>query len=255
MTCEPSPRTNLLPMELPQTASSAASRVKTLAPRDLVPALKASAADFGLSMADLLASFDPATSSWRTSQLCLVEGWTVFSGTWPRSGMMRGGIAYPLSPLAPLTGATASGLWATPVAQPANGTPERFLERKRESVARGHKMGIALSDLNMQVQAVEAGWFPTPRATDGNKGSRTAEGALKELRRGKNIDLCTVAKLWPTPTANEDAAGRPGSKMQKMLGNHPDIRNSGDGTLNPRWVEWLMGFPDGWTDLSSSETP
>ena len=21
------------------------------------------------------------------------------------------------------------------------------------------------------------------------------------------------------------------------------------GTLNPRWVEWLMGFPDGWTDL------
>jgi hypothetical protein len=64
-----------------------------------------------------------------------------------------------------------------------------------------------------------------------------------------------IVKLWPTPTANEDAAGRPGSKMQKMLGNHPDIRNSGDGTLNPRWVEWLMGFPDGWTDLSNSETP
>jgi DNA (cytosine-5)-methyltransferase 1 len=21
------------------------------------------------------------------------------------------------------------------------------------------------------------------------------------------------------------------------------------GALNPTWVEWLMGFPDGWTDI------
>ena len=55
--------------------------------------------------------------------------------------------------------------------------------------------------------------------------------------------------MWPTPTANEDAAGTPNGKMQKMLGNHPDVRNSGTGTLNPTWVEWLMGFPLGWTDL------
>jgi hypothetical protein len=43
--------------------------------------------------------------------------------------------------------------WATPVVQMANGTPERFLERKRESVARGNTMGVSLSDLNMQTQA------------------------------------------------------------------------------------------------------
>ena len=62
--------------------------------------------------------------------------------------------------------------------------------------------------------------------------------------------------LWPTATANEDACGRPGAKMQKMLGNHPEVR--GDltgGTLNPQWVEWLMGFPSGWTELSPSEMP
>jgi len=27
------------------------------------------------------------------------------------------------------------------------------------------------------------------------------------------------------------------------------------GALNPTWVEWLMGFPLGWTDLKPSETP
>jgi hypothetical protein len=27
------------------------------------------------------------------------------------------------------------------------------------------------------------------------------------------------------------------------------------GKLNPTWVEWLMGFPLGWTDLEDSETP
>ena len=27
------------------------------------------------------------------------------------------------------------------------------------------------------------------------------------------------------------------------------------GALNPTWVEWLMGFPLGWTDLNASETP
>jgi hypothetical protein len=27
------------------------------------------------------------------------------------------------------------------------------------------------------------------------------------------------------------------------------------GRLNPMWVEWLMGFPIGWTVLEDSETP
>ena len=73
------------------------------------------------------------------------------------------------------------------------------------------------------------GLLPTPKATDGDKGSRTMEGAKRELARGKNIDLGMVAKLWPTPCV--------------------------DGNLNPQWVEWLMGYPEGWTDLKDSETP
>ena len=26
-------------------------------------------------------------------------------------------------------------------------------------------------------------------------------------------------------------------------------KSEGSGTLNPMWVEWLMGYPIGWTDL------
>lgn len=26
------------------------------------------------------------------------------------------------------------------------------------------------------------------------------------------------------------------------------------GLLNPAWVEWLMGYPTGWTELNASET-
>lgn len=39
----------------------------------------------------------------------------------------------------------------------------------------------------------------------------------------------------------------------------PSGQSSGEATpptsLNPAWVEWLMGFPIGWTDLEGSATP
>jgi hypothetical protein len=60
-------------------------------------------------------------------------------------------------------------------------------------------------------------------------------------------------EMWPTPTANEDACGKPTGKMQKMLGNHPKVRGTGGGTLNPTWVEWLMGYEGGYTDLKDWE--
>jgi DNA (cytosine-5)-methyltransferase 1 len=107
--------------------------------------------------------------------------------------------------------------------------------------------------------------WPTPTAV-----SRPNEGNIRMLRKkvmsgeisreeaeqmvGKDVfeQQGKVQKImWPTPTANEDACGRPGAKMQKMLGNHPEVRKPlNGGTLNPTWVEWLMGYPKGWTDLN-----
>jgi len=103
--------------------------------------------------------------------------------------------------------------------------------------------------------------WPTPRASAAmNENLHTVKKRID--RRGKlggkleeemAIAMIPSTTTWPTPSANEDAAGRPGGKMQKMLGNHPQVRGTGGGTLNPTWVEWLMGYPNGWTDLNHSE--
>ena len=180
---------------------------KTSPMREPAQELKVSAAAYGQSSPDLLANYDPNTSSWRTSQHCLVEGLTVFSETWPRSGMMRSGTAYRLQPLVRLTDATEFGLW------------------------------------------------PTPTASIGGPNDQS-----KSVRAGKHgINLSGAVRMVPTPTARDWKDGRKpydrkknGTKTQDTLGRL--LASSGEtanGTLNPTWVEWLMGFPTGWTDLNS----
>ena len=124
----------------------------------------------------------------------------------------------------------------------------------------------------------ESGLWPTPTVACADGGQK-----CRGDKRKNELLLSGAVRMFPTPTANEDAAGRPGAKMQRMLGNHPDIRNwstptardanslkkvmrgkwskeAGQeiieplpvqvgGTLNPTWVEWLMGWPLGWTSL------
>ena len=41
---------------------------------------------------------------------------------------------------------------------------------------------------------------------------------------------------------------------QKVARSDKEKWVKGGGALNPTWVEWLMGYPLGWTDLSPSET-
>ena len=106
------------------------------------------APDYGQSMPVFLASYDRATCSWRTSQACLGAGLTTFSGTWPRSGMMRNGTAYQLPPLVPLTSEIGSGLWPTPTASHFGAQDvERLLARREECRVRnrnGNGFGLTL---------------------------------------------------------------------------------------------------------------
>jgi len=120
--------------------------------------------------------------------------------------------------------------------------------------------------------------WPTPTAFDWNtavknrteKGSKTYKHNLKEAvllwptptehgnynRKGvseKSGDgLETAVKKWATPTANDaknsltdSQAGR-GTLTAHIVETEIDING---GQLNADWVEGLMGYPQGWTDL------
>ncbi len=71
---------------------------------------------YGMSIGDLLASYDHDTQSWRTSELSLFGGLTEFSGRLPRSGMMRSGKIYEQATWVRRTEGNASGLLPTPMA-------------------------------------------------------------------------------------------------------------------------------------------
>jgi DNA (cytosine-5)-methyltransferase 1 len=83
----------------PLTSSAGGSPARTSATPESEWALRASARGSGASTPESFASYDPATSSWRTWQRSLLGGWSEFSETWPRAGMTRNGTAYRLAAL------------------------------------------------------------------------------------------------------------------------------------------------------------
>ena len=107
--------------------------------------------------------------------------------------------------------------------------------------------------------------FPTPTHAmykqDVNDSGRYAEW-VKE--KGHQISLPTAVKLLPTPTAADSWTDKLKSTQQKEGSKHSinlsqavhmkklypsqNVKKE-TGTLNPMWVEWLMGYPEGWTDL------
>ncbi len=154
------------------------------------------------------------------SPLMLDGSSEAFCETWPRAGMTRSGIAYQRPPLAPLTDATASGLWPTP-------TEDGNYNRKGASAKSGDGLATAVA------------MWPTPRA-EYDSGRH----------RGRPDTLHSAVKTWPTPTS-ADGMGGPGSSGRD---GGPNLRSAVNGSLNPTWVEWLMGYPLGWTVLKDWAT-
>jgi hypothetical protein len=66
----------------------------------------------------------------------------------------------------------------------------------------------------------------------------------------------TGYSLWPTPTASSWGSTGHRAMLQTKVNNgtisesdKQQMTSGNGGKLNPTWVEWLMGFPIGWTDL------
>lgn len=114
----------------PSTSSAAATRASPSVTRDRVRASLIRAI-YGQRLHDAFAIYDLDGCYWKTLQGTFHWASGPFSETWPRSGMMRSGIAYPQRPSAPRTFAIACSSWrgellptktATPYGTSNNGT-------------------------------------------------------------------------------------------------------------------------------------
>jgi len=113
--------------ELPSMSSVGGSRAKISVLQGGAQGWAASGQDCGANTSDWLANYDPASSSWKTSQLCLGGELATYSETWPPSGMTRNGVAYRLGQWECLTTETVSGLLPTLVKnEPKGAGKNRF---------------------------------------------------------------------------------------------------------------------------------
>jgi len=93
--------------------------------------------------------------------------------------------------------------------------------------------------------------WPTPQAHDAKPGSADRVGRFGSKHGGRNLN--DYVMLWPTPTTNDakNATLPPAAKDWDIIPGAlmREGYTSQEGQLNPEWVEVLMNFPLGWTDV------
>ena len=99
-----------------------------------------------------------------------------------------------------------------------------------------------------------ATWYPTPQTTDAPDGGGPPNKNANTTQWNGVNSLGQMAKqgLWPTPraqikrTINQREGGHR-SDLEEVMGEvAPETVG---GQLNPNFVEWLMGVPQGWVSL------
>tara|TARA_R100001082_G_C4320558_1_gene140933 strand:- start:59 stop:691 length:633 start_codon:yes stop_codon:yes gene_type:complete len=201
---------------------------------------KAQEVDYSLKSSDLLGKYDLNSSSLKMLEICSRtpkgKPSKKFSKKLPKQGLMLSGVLYQQKMWEPATRENACGLLPTPLASTK-------IEQKVPFKQGGTPLLAAL--------------LPTPRAS----GAMTEKlETIKE--RGK--DNCRleerIALPLPTPTARDYKDSGPNTnyekaaKKKRLAGvlNHTHSTLTGEGTyLSPLFVEEMMGFPIGWTDLSA----
>ncbi len=242
------------------TSLAAASPAKTSPTLASAPELPEAVPDSGGQWCVPFAWYDRATQLWRTWQRCLDGEWAEFSETWPRAGMTRNGIAYQRQPLVPLTSAIEHFLWPTPVLNSLNNRPgmgpksgwglQAAVRMWPTPVNKPGGGSVMDGGSNSRKAAKRRGMWPTPKGSpSGPDFARTN----REQSGGDDLATAVARGQVPTPQAHDWRSGKGFSPDGR--GHSPQLRHLSGGQLNPTWVEWLMGFPLGWTALEDSETP
>jgi DNA (cytosine-5)-methyltransferase 1 len=255
-------------------------RVRTSAPQDQATALTELEADSGASLRGSFAKYDHDTRTWRTHQFSLLGDYTEFSETWPSWGWMRDGVCWELPMSERPILETESGLLPTPVTvdtgsmfnqsassgaalRPTLGAMARFNLWPTPTCGGGGQtlpegttpQGITPDGrkqtvcLERAVMNVERQLWPTPTVC----GNYNRKGASKSSGDG----LATAVRNFPTPRASDGRKGirtpEGAARERERKGGGIDLPSAVNGRLNPDWVEWLMGWPIGWTALQPLE--
>jgi hypothetical protein len=157
----------------------------------------------------------------------------------PTSGPQRGGPSYGLE--------DAVLLWPTPVAHDDGKTPQAHLAMKARMPGGPRH---AITSLTVAIKAMEQGMWPTPQARDGDgRAAQASRVGDPDRHGGYNLD--DWVRKWNTPRSS-GASLSGGSNSRKTA-----IRDGSyiSGSLNPAWVEALMGFPPDWTATAGPPRP
>jgi hypothetical protein len=172
---------------------------------------------------------------WMKPQMSLFSphGWASYSQSWPDVGMMRNGQCYPLPTLVPRTSEKESLLWRTPTKLES---PNRKLPSPMGSAVRLSQQVFA----NGKIQRI----WPTPAAQDSKNATLPPSQVERDTLPGA---ICPPPPgLWSPPQADENGSIKP---PEERAGHNLSLSNQVQGSLNPSWVEMLMGLPIGWTDI------
>ena len=198
-----------------------------------------------------LAHYDPDTQSWKTSGDISLWGEQPSLESLPKSGMTRNGVLYQQPDWVRPIDVTASSLWPTPTAvtRPMEGNVRMYRAKIEAGEMTEAEAAAILGKSVWEAQGKVPTVWPTPTVDDAKNVNP------KPNRRPGLVSAVNNAK-WPTPLAQGGGGSGHWNKVEKMYldgqityEEKMALQAGRGGKLNPMWVEWLMGFPIGWTDL------
>ena len=195
-----------------------------------------------------LANYDPNTQSWKMYGDTSLWGEPQSLASLPPSGMTRNGVLYQQPAWVPITDVIESSSWPTPTAvtRPMEGNVRMYRAKIEAGEMTEAEAEAILGKSVWEAQGKVPAMWPTPKATDYKRN-----GSPSEMKR-QSPCLGAMVQKWPTPTAADAYTHALKSSQQTPGSRHSlNLPSAAGGKLNPTWVEWLMGFPTGWTDLEA----
>jgi len=189
-------------------------------------------ATFGLTCCECSREAEQLSLFSRTSEGTCPADCAKYSKTWPAQGSMRNGTCSARKRRARLTVASGSS----------------YLPTRRVASGGGHKRAGNPYDMPTLDCMARKNLWPTPTVKGNHNkvglSARSGDGLATAVNR---------AETFPTPCSRDHKDCGPNVNWAKVKAKHK-LAGFAGGALNPTWVEWLMGWPLGWTDCALAVT-